>query len=325
MTIFYPTGNATWNDEVFAKELGTTVTWIAYEPGLTPDDDTTVYIVAQGSCGANVSWKIMSDGRLVISGTGSMQFMMRSGAAPWSAYADQITSIVIETGVETIADAAFADCANVTKVSVADTVRSIGDEAFTGCESLTDITFSGDAPIIGENCFEEVNATIHYPEDNETWTEEVCKDYGGDVSWGTYVIVTTPMYRLYNPNSGEHFYTGSVEERDMLVAAGWTYEGVAWNAPVSDGQPVYRVYNPNSGDHHYTMSKEEVNMLVGYGWKYEGVAWNSSGLTTVPQFRLYNPNADCGSHHYTSSEEERDFLVSLGWIYEGIGWFGRLK
>ena len=136
-------------------------------------------------------------------------------------------------------------------------------------------------------------------------------------------VETTPMYRMYNPNSGEHFYTGSIEERDMLVDVGWNYEGIAWNAPIYEGDPVHRVYNPNSGDHHYTMSQDEVDMLVGYGWQYEGVAWNSGG--DVAQQRLYNPNADCGSHHYTSSQEELDFLVSIGWIHEGIGWFGMLN
>ena len=141
-------------------------------------------------------------------------------------------------------------------------------------------------------------------------------------------IPTTPMYRLYNPNTGEHFYTGSTVERDMLVEVGWHYEGVAWNAPIYSGTPVFRVYNPNSGDHHYTMSQEEVDMLVELGWQYEGVAWNSAPANhpeAIPLYRLYNPNADCGSHHYTGSVEEREFLVSLGWIFEGIGWFGLLK
>ena len=136
---------------------------------------------------------------------------------------------------------------------------------------------------------------------------------------------TTPMYRLYNPNSGEHFYTGSMEEKDNLVSVGWNYEGIAWNAPIKGGDPVYRLYNPNSGDHHYTMSALEREMLVGFGWKYEGVCWNSvSPLdpSAVPLFRLYNPNADCGSHHYTTSAEERNNLVAVGWILEGIGWFG---
>ena len=135
----------------------------------------------------------------------------------------------------------------------------------------------------------------------------------------------TPMYRLYNPNSGEHFYTGSPDETQNLVNAGWQYEGVAWNAPTKTGAPVYRLYNPNSGDHHYTMSAEERDMLVGYGWQYEGVCWNSASANDLPLYRLYNPNADCGSHHYTGSSEERDNLVSVGWIYEGIGWFGLLN
>lgn len=135
----------------------------------------------------------------------------------------------------------------------------------------------------------------------------------------------TPMYRLYNANSGEHFYTGSPVETQNLVDAGWFYEGVAWNAPTKTGAPVYRLYNPNSGDHHYTMSAEERDMLVGYGWQYEGVCWNSASPEDLPLYRLYNPNADCGSHHYTGSTLERDNLVSVGWIYEGIGWFGLLN
>lgn len=139
-------------------------------------------------------------------------------------------------------------------------------------------------------------------------------------------IPTTPMYRLYNPNSGEHFYTGSADERDILKAAGWNYEGVAWNAPIQGGTPVHRVYNPNSGDHHYTMDKGESDWLVSLGWQYEGVAWNSAAQeNNIPQYRLWNPNADCGSHHYTSDDGERDMLVAAGWILEGIGWYGTLQ
>ena len=135
-------------------------------------------------------------------------------------------------------------------------------------------------------------------------------------------VKTTPMYRLYNPFTGEHFYTGSTEERDTLSAIGWKYEGVAWNAPVSGGTPVHRVCNPNSGDHHYTTDMAEVLMLLNAGWQYENICWNSAFSDAVPQYRLWNRNADLGSHHYTSSTEERQILVDAGWIYEGIGWYG---
>jgi len=137
-------------------------------------------------------------------------------------------------------------------------------------------------------------------------------------------VESIPMFRLYNPNTGEHHYTGSVVERDMLVEAGWNYEGVAWNAPVEYGEPVCRYYNPNTGDHHYTMCATEGEELIEAGWIYEGVAWNSASADHLPIYRLYNPNAITGTHHYTGSAEERDMLVEEGWRYEGIAWYALL-
>lgn len=129
------------------------------------------------------------------------------------------------------------------------------------------------------------------------------------------------MFRLYNPNSGEHFYTGSVFEGNHLVDVGWNYEGYGWIAP-NEGAPVYRLYNENAGDHHYTLSAKEKDFLVSEGWKYEGIAWYSSTTDTEkPLYRLYNPNATSGSHHYTLSKSERDHLESQGWQYEGISWY----
>ena len=133
-------------------------------------------------------------------------------------------------------------------------------------------------------------------------------------------IPSVPMFRMYDPNSGEHFYTGSVEERDGLVAVGWNYEGVAFNFPVV-GDPVHRLYNPVSGDHLYTMNEAEMNKLLSEGWNYEGVAFNSADSDQVPQYRVWNPNARRGAWHFTSSTEERDHLISLGWQYQGIGWY----
>lgn len=75
------------------------------------------------------------------------------------------------------------------------------------------------------------------------------------------------MYRMYNPNSGEHFYTANSYERDNLKSLGWHYEGVGWVAPVTSSVPVYRLYNSNAGDHHYTMNSYEKDMLVSKGWR----------------------------------------------------------
>ncbi len=129
------------------------------------------------------------------------------------------------------------------------------------------------------------------------------------------------MYRMYNPNSGEHFYTANGTERDQLARVGWNYEGVGWYAPES-GNLVYRVYNPNAGDHHYTMSADEKNHLVRLGWRDEGVACYSDVNQAVPLYRAYNPNARAGSHNYTMSGGENASLCSVGWKNEGIAWYG---
>ena len=135
---------------------------------------------------------------------------------------------------------------------------------------------------------------------------------------GTY----QSMYRLYNPNSGEHFYTASDAEKGHLVGVGWQDEGTGWVAPTSSDHPVYRLYNANAGDHHYTMSEAEKDMLVSMGWNYEGVGWKSADESGVALYRQYNPNATAGSHNYTASKAENDALVAAGWHEEGIGWYG---
>lgn len=132
------------------------------------------------------------------------------------------------------------------------------------------------------------------------------------------------MYRLYNPNTGEHFYTAATAERDTLSSVGWRYEGVGWRAPEKSDTPVYRLYNSHviGGDHHYTMSASERDMLVRAGWKYEGVGWYSDDGEAVPVYREYNPNATTGTHNYTKSESEHRSLVRAGWRDEGVAWYG---
>ena len=138
----------------------------------------------------------------------------------------------------------------------------------------------------------------------------------------TPAVGTQEMYRLYNPNSGEHFYTAKVAERNALRKIGWKYEGVGWVAPVTSGTPVYRLYNDNAGDHHYTVKVAERDALVKAGWIYEGIGWYSDDAKGTPLYRQYNPHAATGSHNYTTNKAENDALVKLGWIAEGIGWYG---
>ena len=164
---------------------------------------------------------------------------------------------------------------------------------------------------------EDGNLTVH-----KTWYEN------GMLSFKTghfsdYAIVYddskdyVAIHRLYNPYSGEHFFTGYSIERDVLVGVGWNYEGISCYAPQSSGVPVYRLYNQYTGDHHYTADNVERDYLIELGWNYEGIGWYSSdseGGTEV--YRLYNPYDY--QHLWTTNKGEYDYLGSIGWNKEGV-------
>lgn len=133
---------------------------------------------------------------------------------------------------------------------------------------------------------------------------------------------TEVLYRMYNPNSGEHFYTLDSTEAANLLNWGWYNESIAWTTP-NEGEAVYRLYNSNDGgDHHYTSDPNEKEMLINAGWKYEGIAFNSDAGRTQPVYRAYNRNQKVNNHNFTPDEEEQQTLIEAGWKDEGIGFYG---
>ena len=129
------------------------------------------------------------------------------------------------------------------------------------------------------------------------------------------------LYRLYNENSGEHFYTADINEANTLISYGWLPEGIGWYAPKSSQYPVYRLYNPVAGDHHYTRDPMERSALIQMGWKDEDIAWYSAGPDGKAVYRQYNPYAETGSHNYTLDANENQELIKIGWVGEDIGWY----
>ena len=80
---------------------------------------------------------------------------------------------------------------------------------------------------------------------------------------------------MYNPNSGEHFYTKSDYEAESLKRVGWRREGIEFYSDSSNKRPTFRLYNKNggAGSHFVTMNSYERDHLISVGWKYEGIAW----------------------------------------------------
>ncbi|MEE3480757.1 MAG: Ig-like domain-containing protein [Lachnospiraceae bacterium] len=131
---------------------------------------------------------------------------------------------------------------------------------------------------------------------------------------------TKNVFRLYDKNRGEHFYTTSETEMNLLVKTGWRLEGVGYKTVATSDTPVYRLYNSHDGGmHFFTIYASERDALVKAGWKYEGISFYSGG--TTPVYRAYNPNSTNGEHNYTINPAEQARLKAIGWKDEGISWY----
>ena len=128
-TAYYPAWNTNWFS--LARSLGS----IKYVPRYNVDPDT---LIASGTCGEKLSWTVLGNGKLTISGMGDMADFS-SSKAPWYNYGEALTSVVIEPGVTGIADSAFLSCVRVESISIPDSVARIGASAFSSCRALKEI------------------------------------------------------------------------------------------------------------------------------------------------------------------------------------------
>ena len=118
------------------------------EADAEPDSNgIALYSTASGQCGNNLTWTL-NGGVLTISGTGAMWDRDNE----WYGFgdvlsidqADEVTSVVVESGVTSIAYEAFNWLENMTSVTIPKTVTSIGYNAFMrDCDALTTINYAG--------------------------------------------------------------------------------------------------------------------------------------------------------------------------------------
>lgn len=92
------------------------------------------------------------------------------------------------------------------------------------------------------------------------------------------------IFRMYNPNTGRHYYTSNADERDGLRGLGWVYEkveGFVETSQVPGTTALYRLYNNISGTHLYTINAAEKAVILATFpgiWEDHG----SLGFATPP-------------------------------------------
>ena len=131
---------------------------------------------------------------------------------------------------------------------------------------------------------------------------------------------TVPLYRYWNPNVTDHFYTGDFNELGW-VGSGWEFgwiEAYMYPTQESGTVPLYQYWNPTVGDHFYTTNYNELG-AGAYGWSYNrivGYIYPSQQTGTVPLHQYWN--ASVGDHFYTTNLEELGSSGSYGWVYSRI-------
>ena len=124
-------------------------------------------------------------------GSDRQEYVIPDGITSISEFAfidcGELTKIKMSNSVTSIGFAAFEGCSGLKKLELPTRVNGIQTRAFSGCSGLTEITFKGLAPDFGEDAFSGVTATVYYPGNDSSWTEEVRQDYGGTLTWISYV------------------------------------------------------------------------------------------------------------------------------------------
>ena len=97
-----------------------------------------------------------------------------------------LVSVKLPASLTAIPRAAFYGSKALAYIEIPAAVTAIEGSAFDCCTGLSDVVFRGDAPVFDWQVFQDDTLTAWYPAGNDTWTEEIMQDYGGDVTWKSY-------------------------------------------------------------------------------------------------------------------------------------------
>lgn len=120
------------------------------------------------------------------------------------------------------------------------------------------------------------------------------------------------LNRLFNPDTGDHFYTTSASEaQNAVTSAGYRSEGFAcwvFPSPTSGAIPLFRLWN-GENDHFYTVSQNNKDSAIREAdYRDEGIACYVLGgpvAPAVPFYRMYKPGGG--------------FWDDVGDFFSGIG------
>ena len=189
---------------------------------------------------------------------------------------------------------AFLDCTSLTSITIPAGVSEIKADAFYYCTSLSSITFEGSAPECDEMVFANVWATVYYPADDDTWTDDVMDTLSTNASL-TWVS--------YEAESAVSRTDDADDEKEQDTSGG-----------------VSEVASDQCGDDAYwTLTSDGVLTISGSGemWDYQDNLSYYDYLEDVTEVVVedgitYLGNSAFGNFFYLTSVTLADSVESIG-------------
>ncbi len=180
---------------------------------------------------------------LTVNGSGDMDNYNLSYYSPTTVWGNEIEALVVEDGVTSIGDYAFAfsehletatlpdtltdigyyaffDCISLESIDIPQSVKHIDGEAFGPVDSegvettpLKELRFYGNAPETDWNILlKDRTVNIYYPADNPTWNSVISGEFDGDVNW---IAWDAPAMKVEN-------------KFDDIIAGAWYIPGIQY-------------------------------------------------------------------------------------------------
>lgn len=238
-------------------------------------------VIASGSCGTALTWKLDSSYVLTVSGNGKMS-PYNSAQSPWYSYSSLITGVIVEEGVTSIGRAAFYGCENIVNVSLPSTVRSIGEYAFYYCIKLDSLTVPASVTEIGKYAFRRCSALSGVTLENAYgWSADEKRLYSyelGEANAATYL-----KNEYFNVDWTRDTELGADSEESGIIAGGICGSNVKWKLSESGVLTVYgkgAMYDYSAGDTPWASYADVITEVV-----------ISDGVTSVGARAFYRHTA----------------------------------
>lgn len=135
-------------------------------------------------------------------------------------------------------------------------------------------------------------------------------------------IEVKPLYRYWNSNYNDHYYTTNFDDKASYEKVGYSYdwiEGYLCKNQESGTVPLYRYWNEKKKDHYYTTNPNDKASYEKAGYRYdwiEGYVYKSPAEGRTPLYRYWNGKKN--DHYFTTNPDDKIPYGKAGYSYDWV-------